>query len=329
MVPFVRQPARTARPARPVLPACAIALLCLAAAPSAHAERVTVVLSSKAGPYRQAEAALTARLARAGHTTRSVLLADVVAEPAELRRGETVYVAVGTRAMGWLGGRLPATSRLVYCMVSEAPDRHDGALVGGVSTRVPLDAQFALIRRALPKTRVLGMLHRSTCEVCRKRLRAVRAALPAGWKLIAEDVEDHGSVAAAIAALLARDPDIVWTAPEASLYNVAAVRSLLLAAIRKGKPVFGFSLPFVRAGALLGVGIDPGAQGAQGAEVVLEVLRGGGEAPTTRPNVRLRPRTRHQEAVNLTVARKLGIELPEKVVRSADKVFGKKTEGKK
>ena len=50
------------------------------------------------------------------------------------------------------------------------------------------------------------------------------------------------------------------------------MRTLLLAGIRKKIPVWGFSTAFVRAGALIGVGVEPRSQGAQAAEILVKLL---------------------------------------------------------
>jgi ABC-type uncharacterized transport system substrate-binding protein len=138
-------------------------------------------------------------------------------------------------------------------------------------------------------------------------------------------VDKHESVAKAIDALLAGGVDVVWTAPDSSVYDVATVRSLLLEAIRSHTPVFGFSPAFVRAGALLGVGIEPAHQGRQAAAIVDLLLKAAAAASsgaTTQPRPeQLCPDPEFQLAVNLIVARELSITLPKSLVTRAVHVF--------
>ncbi|MBS3735459.1 MAG: hypothetical protein KGY99_11175, partial [Phycisphaerae bacterium] len=112
------------------------------------------------------------------------------------------------------------------------------------------------------------------------------------------------------------EPDVVWTSPDQAVYTPSLVRALLLKGLRSGTPVYGFSIPFVRAGALVGAGIDPQTNGAQAGELTARMLDGaphnsGGPAAP-----------RYQVAANLAAARSLEIALPDAVVREADVVIG-------
>ena len=107
--------------------------------------------------------------------------------------------------------------------------------------------------------------------------------------------------------------DMVWTAPDSTLYDTASVRALLLAALRTNTPVFGYSTAFVKAGALVGIGVDPEAQGQQAATLALQLLKGAGDAKTSRVN----PPENFQIAVNLIVASQIGVQLPPEFVQRA------------
>jgi ABC-type uncharacterized transport system substrate-binding protein len=244
-------------------------------------------------------------------------------------RGDDAFIAVGTRAAALLHAKLDAATPLVYCMVSdpETLGLAEGRQTFGVSTNVPLAAQFQLIAEALPAAKAVGLLYRSEGEKSARLLKSVKESLPKGMRLEAVAVDKHESVAKAIEALLAQEVDVVWTSPDATVYDVATVRSLLLTSIRKNTPVFGFSPAFVRAGALLGVGIDPRSQGKQAAGIVHQVLQR--KTPATqsaKPLTREQcfPQAEFQIAVNLIVARKLSIALPKALVQRATQVFDEK-----
>jgi len=302
--------------------------LCLAAA---RAEDVAVVLSSGASPYRQAAVELEARLRKLGHAPRTALLADLRNRGGLADRADAAYVGVGTSAAAWLCRNAPAGARMAYCMVS---DPNQAGLLkrpntGGVCLHVPLTAQFRLIAEALPRAQVVGMLYRAKTHEGPKLVNKITAALPKGWRLEAVVVEKHHSMAKAIEAILSRKVDVIWTCPDSSVYDVATVRSLLLTGIRRNVPVFGFSRAFVRAGALLGVGIDPRTQGRQAAEAMHRLL----VQATTKPSAEAAnspARRRHHAdpeyiiAANLIVAKKLSIELPAGLTGRADCIFRQK-----
>jgi len=81
--------------------------------------------------------------------------------------------------------------------------------------------------------------------------------------------------------------------------------------------VWGFSPAFVRAGGLVGVGVEPRAQGRQAADIVQRLGSGKPGAVTDR----VQSAQEFQVAVNLIVARQLGIEIPEALTKRATFVF--------
>lgn len=325
-----------ARAARGILAVATVVLAALAlTARDARAADITIVLSSQAGPYVKAEAELKARLVGLGHTTRTIEIGELVKKPDPGGGSGAMFVGVGTPATAWLKANLPAQTPLVYCMTSDAkaPATVTGRRMAGVSINVPLSAQFALIAEALPRATTIGVLYRSDNENSARMLAGAKAELPKSWKIQAVAVDKHESVAKAIDTLLTGAVDVVWTAPDSSVYNVATVRSLLLAAIRSRTPVFGFSPAFVRAGALLGVGIEPARQGRQAAAVVDLLLKAAGatsSGATTQPRPeQLCPDPEFELAVNLIVARELSITLPKSLVSRAVHVFDAEDEVKK
>lgn len=291
----------------------ALASLLASGVPLAAAS-VVAVLSSDADPYRKSLAELTKGVTGGGHLLRPVMLEQLAAK--DLSEADCV-VAIGTAAAAAVHGRSELTAPLVYCMVTDSTGSglDAAAPASGIEAKVPIVTQLQLVAEALPQARRIGMLH-SGDEAGAALAATVRAALPAGWELktVAANQEHLGEQIAAVTT----DVDVVWTSPDGSLYTEATVRALLLNALRRRVPVFGFSPSFVRAGALLGVGIDPAAQGGQAAQLAQDALarRAAGSAPQA---TRLPPS--FQIAVNLVVADKLGVQLPDALVARATHVF--------
>lgn len=305
-----------------------VALVCVAAiggalarGPGGAGMEVVVVLSSDAAPYKAAEAGLRAGLKGAAAEVRSVELGSVSAEAVrELAAGPgRVVVAVGTDAAARLRAMAPGQAFL-YCMVSGT----DGAgsagdvRVEGVTTDIPLAEQVALIREAFPGARTIGCLYRADDEKSRRRVDAMRAALPPGLELRAVDLAAEPSVAAGVKSLVGAGPQVIWTVPDGAVYNAGMIRTLLKESLGAGVPVFGFSTPVVRAGALLGVGILPEDQGSQVAELVRARLTGAWSAPSV-ARAPIDPRARI--AINKVVAERLGIRVPRSLMERADDVF--------
>lgn len=289
--------------------------------PYAGAGEVVVVLSGEAGPYANAEAGFRAEFVDPKSSVRTVLLKDVAEKGADatIGKGAEAVLAIGTPAAVHLHSHLAAPTPLFYCMVADPAGGGltENRLAHGITTDVPLSAQFAVAAEALPKARSLGMLYRSNTPEGQRLIKSVREALPRDWSLEAVPVERYGSIAAAIDDLTGRHVDLVWTTLDSGIYDTASVRTLLLSALRNNCAVFGFSPAFVRAGALLGIGVDPAAQGRQAASLALRVLRG----PNDRSIPRIQPPAQFQIAVNLIVADKIGVQLATDVVGRATYVF--------
>ena len=163
------------------------------------------------------------------------------------------------------------------------------------------------------------MLYRSDKPDSRRQFEAASEALPKGWRLDAIAVDKSDSVAAAIDKLMQRRVDIVWTSADTAIYDTPAVRSLLLSAMRSKTPVFGFSPAFARAGAVIGIGIDPASQGAQAAALTIKVLQQATSARSSPGTIE--PPSQFQIILNAVAAQQLGIELPDSVIQKASQVF--------
>jgi putative ABC transport system substrate-binding protein len=280
---------------------------------------VVIVKSSDAEPYKQAEATLHDQLSRPDCNVRSVLVKQLAEAGIGLSISTTdTVVAVGTSAAAWLHSQLPGGVELVYCMVNNAGEV--GLLKGGdcwgVTTNIPIAEQFKLIAEALPSARTVGALYASDTPAGRDALQALKDHLPRDWHVEAVAVNDYSSVAEAIEALTLKKVDVIWTTSDSKIYDAAAVRALLLSALRSKIPVWGYSPAFVRAGALIGVGVDPKAQAVQAADLIKQ-LRQHKDSIIEKAQ----PPHEYQIALNLIVADQLNIDIPDALVQRATYVF--------
>ena len=210
----------------------------------------------------------------------------------------------------------------------------DALTTGGIlhAARITARALAREFRIASPRLAIAGLNPHAGEEgrmgeeegtIIRPAIASLRAALPPGWRVEAVDIDASASIAESIDRVFGRDIDFFWTSPERSIYDQATIRQLLLTSLRRRVPVFGFSEAFVRAGALVGVSIEPADQGEQAAEIAITRLRRGAEAGAQRVDAAPVHRTaKARVALNRVVAEKLGIKLPNRVVSDADTVFG-------
>jgi ABC-type uncharacterized transport system substrate-binding protein len=306
----------TAHHCRHLLCTATVLVTLLAISQRSMAADIVSVVSSDAAPYRAAQDALARVLSSEGHLVRPVALEVLTAKGLGDLGAAAVVIAIGTPAAVWLHERKPAIP-LTFCLVS-GPERA-GLLTpppaSGVTTDIPLSEQVQVLRQTLPGLTGVGTLYRQDDPASVQDLEAMRRALPEGVRLEAVAIDRHPTPAKAIDDLLGRRIDVVWTAPDSSIWNEATVRSLLLTALRRRVPVFGFSTPFVRAGALVGVGLDPAQQGTQAGNLVLDLLAGRGvNGQIIAP--------RFEISLNLVVAQKLAITIPRELQERATHLFG-------
>jgi putative ABC transport system substrate-binding protein len=295
-------------------------LLLLVPAP-ARGGRIVVLLSSEAAPYTQAEAGFEKAMGNRTGDCQAVQLKELMAKGIDVAVGKDAefVVAIGTPAAVAVAGKLSSGTPMVFCMVAGASAQtiSNSAATHGVSMEIPLNDQFKLIAQAIPSAKTLGMLYRSNTPAGQRLLKNVRDSLGPDWRVEAEAVDQASSVADAINDLTSRHVDVIWTSLDAGVYDAPTVHALLLAALRAKVPVFGFSPSFVRAGALLGVGVDPAAQGQQAATIVQQIL---GHTLDAGAQAVQAPAS-FQVAVNQIVADEIGVSLPRELVDRATFVF--------
>ena len=282
----------------------------------ARGGEIVVVLSSNDSHYASTRDGLASTLEDRKKDIRSVTLKEVVDQGVSVAvgSGAEIVVAVGTPAAKYLHANAPKGAPTVFCMVADPDDAQltQGQAMGGVTTDVPIADQFALIAQALPNAKVVGMLYQSNTPRGQRLLKNAQNALPKDWRLQAIAVDQCESVAAAIDNLLKSQVDCVWTSIDAGVYNAQTAPALLLEALRAKVPVFGFSPQFVKSGALIGIGIDPAAQGQQVGALVRKILEhsAGPSADQIQP-------PQFQIAVNQIVGDQIGVEIPAALVGRA------------
>lgn len=284
------------------------------ASPMPVAGEAVVVLSREAEPFRKCEKAVTSALKEAGWSVKSVVLdPDGKAAGAE---SASKVLAIGTEAATWAKPRAKDGAEVVFCMVADAEGAGliDQPRIGGVLSEVPASDQMALIKETLPKATTVGILYKSGSARGERWLTAMREeAVKRGMVVDAQGVEGKEELGSALSALLKRRVDVLWTMPDGGLYDANTIKAVLHATLEARVPVFGFSTPIVRAGALVGVGITPESQGAQAAGLMIERAEPGGEARVTNP--------RYEISVNKVVAERLGLTLPAGVIERAVNVY--------
>jgi putative tryptophan/tyrosine transport system substrate-binding protein len=254
-----------------------------------------------------------------GHATAAgftVLLADDSAPHAEFARQMRAVVddAPVTIAVGMAAARAaiarPGAEPLLLAMLSQLDYerlRTDPHLLRtdrrvGVLLRDPAMAdQLALIDAVLPlKKRRLGVV--ATFDSGPLVHDLERAAV--GWDLTVQYAPGPTALAAALRTVVARS-DALMVLPDRIGDSQAATLSVLLAGAGATLPVFGASDGLVRSGGLAAAVSTPTQLAAQARVIVHKLQRGAGGV------VLVEAATPATVRVNATVARRLGMRLPD------------------
>lgn len=281
--------------------ACAVSLAAVASERRGVKEAV-VVLSREAEPFRKCEKAARELLQGEGWSVRTVVLNDKSPTIPQEGYSSARFISVGTEATEWSKGKGLET---VFCMVADAEGAGltPGPTLAGILADIPAARQVALIRKGLPGAKVIGVLYKKDSPRGERALAGLRAeAAKAGLTVEAEGVDSKEAIGGGLSTLLKRGIDILWTMPDGALYDGNTIKAVLRATLEEKVPVFGFSTPMVRAGALMGVGITPEAQGSQAAALTIGRANNAAAGQLVVPDFEV--------TVNQVVAERLGITLP-------------------
>ncbi|SCK61391.1 putative ABC transport system substrate-binding protein [Variovorax sp. HW608] len=273
----------------------------------ASAAGLTVLMADESAPYAEFVQQLR-ELQEAGSRLDLIHLAAGQPAPAP-SPGDAVTMAVGVAAARSAIERpgqdplvLAMLSRLDYESLRISPAmRHPERQIGVLLRDPAMADQLALIDAVMPRKRRLGVVATSESAPLVRELQSAAQ----DWDLQVEFAPDAKSLAAALRVLVPRS-DALLVLPDMIGDNQAATLAVLRAGAGAGLPVFGASDGMVRSGGLAAAVSTP-AQLAQQARALGQKL-----AASTGPRgVVVEAATPATVRVNATVARGLGLRLPE------------------
>jgi ABC-type uncharacterized transport system substrate-binding protein len=219
--------------------------------------------------------------------------------------GATLIITVGSLA-AQAAVALDATSPLLHVLLSRStldtlPHKPGSAPWSAILLDQPAERQIALIRLALPD-------HQRIATIAGPETPALASALTGaaerrGLDTRSTTVDDIPSLYPALRSVL-EQPAVLIITPDSQVFNSQTVHHVLLTAFRLRAPVLGFSAAYVRAGAVLGLYTTPAQAGTETAAIVRRVVAGQALPPVAH-------HTLFEVGVNPTVARSLGIQLPQ------------------
>ncbi len=261
---------------------------------------LTVLLSERSGAYLQFFESLNRQLA--GKNI-SISIQDVDAPLATT----DLLLAVGTKAAirALQEDKFPVLSVLVpkdgytkiltgLARAQKHPARHNSAIY----LDQPPGRQLDFIRALFPKLRSVGVMYSSPPdEIGVIRMQANARA----FELVEQPVENPSLLPVSLQELLVSS-EVLLAVPDPAIYNPSTIRNILLATYRIRVPLIGFSLAYVKAGALAAIFSRPDQIASQAAAIVQEF-----------ENSRVLPPSQYSQefdfAINEQVAHSLGLNI--------------------
>lgn len=201
--------------------------------------------------------------------------------------------------------RLPPDIAVVYGLVVVSPES-GRANVTGVYMSPPVSEYASIVRQYLPaitKVSVVGS------GIMLKTLFNSDPALTT-----ASDVDSPADLVDTVDRLV--DTKALLLLPDANLLTTQVMASVYLASFRKNIPLLGISEANVRQGSLFALVFDPKAISRQIGEMVQSILDGVDAA-----EILASPPRQYNLYINSNTARKMGIELPDELLKQAKKIY--------
>ncbi len=189
-----------------------------------------------------------------------------------------------------------------------------GTNVTGVSDKLPLDKQVALIKRVVPNAKRVGMVYNPGEANSVVVVNELKKLLPAAGMTLVEAAAPRTVDISSAAGSLAGKVDVIYTNTDNNV--VSAYESLVKVANDRKIPLVASDTDSVKRGAIAALGINYYDLGRQTGKVVGRILKGekpGAIASQTSSNLEL--------FVNTAAAAKQGVTLSDDLVKEAKTVI--------
>lgn len=186
--------------------------------------------------------------------------------------------------------------------------------VTGISMNIPPLEQFKTLLEAAPKTKRIGAIY-DTSKTGAIINEAKKAAKKLGITLVLTEIKHKSEAINAITEMKGKI-DAFWMAPDTTAITQESTEYMLLFSLRNNIPLIGISPKYVKNGALMAYTFDSEDVGRQAGELAQQILEGKSVKGFTTYNPRKLSLT-----LNLKVANKLGLKIPQSLIDKADKVY--------
>jgi putative ABC transport system substrate-binding protein len=185
--------------------------------------------------------------------------------------------------------------------------------ITGVSMNVSPEIQLDFYTKLMPDIKNIGLLS-DPDETGYFVKKAKEAAGRKGIKLIIKEVHQSKNVPLLLGSM-SQAIDALWMLPDTTVITSETVEFMFLFSIENRIPLFTFSDKFVEMGALVSLDIDAFELGRQAGEMTRQILSGADIRRIPASDAR-----KTELTINLKTAKKLGITMDKKIIKTAKKV---------
>lgn len=191
-------------------------------------------------------------------------------------------------------------------------NNHPGRLTTGVSDFPPMEAQLKLMNEIMPHLKTIGVIYTSSDDSATNQYHAfAKLAQKRGFKVKGYSIANTNDLNQ-VATQMIQDVDAVYVSNDNTV--ASAIQTLVNVANTKKVPVFPTASTVVKQGGLATVGLNQYELGVQTGKMTARILKGAN--PSTMPIEKLE----HGEiSVNVSQAKKLGINIPDYLIKQAKK----------
>jgi putative ABC transport system substrate-binding protein len=220
------------------------------------------------------------------------------------RENARIVVALGMDAVGE-AFRLPQSIAVVYGLVL-APPKNARTNVTGVYMSTPVSEYVSTVRKYLPSIKKVSVVgSQNLLNVLVGSDHAQVAAYHVGSSSDLVDTLGHLGEAEALLLL-----------PDVNLLTSSVMENVYLFSFRKNIPLLGISEGNVKQGSLFALVFDPKTVSRQIGEKVQNLLKGAAAA-----DIPVSPPRKFNLFVNTNTARKMGIDIPDEMLKKARRTF--------
>lgn len=279
---------------------------------------VAVIFSSDIAPYQQAyqgfegffeqrEIALKTYKYNLKHQEPEAIYSQIK------KKNPDIILTIGSNASKLARQKITHIP-VVFSMVLN-PEEFVNSNITGISLSISNRMQLQEIKRILPWVKKIGMVYSPRTFTVYTRI--LEACEGSDCQIISRKINSGEDIPDALKNI-SGEIDCFLMIPDKEIYFPKTVEYLLIEGLKRKFPVMGLSSYYTRAGALISFECDYRDIGIQAGEIALKILDGQSPAtisPAEPGKIRF--------SLNLWTAERLGIEIPEAIIKQASEVFGK------